>query len=483
MFSKTHNRRIWKTALLPIIDYLALLLGAGLVYLIRYRWFEDSFLGLNFGIKQVTGQDYLLGSLSLALGVVLVYAFFGLYEVGTRVGFWSTLFKLSFGVFVVLLSLITYFFFNEYDRSSLPSGVPVSRFILATGGFIALYFVFFGRIVLWVVEQFFYRLGFGKMNVVLIGDSSNYLFPYFEKRQDINKIYQYPELNQKTYNFLEVLIKKRELAEIYLFSQQNELESKLATLAERYKVGFIFSPSGFTQYEVFDLKPVNIEGKIFLELKHSNLDGWQVILKRFFDFVFAFGFLTIFSWFYLIIALAIKLDSEGSVFYGSERVGPDGKVFKLWKFRRLKQAFCTTEKDIKTLKIEEELIQKLNMKPDSVLYKIKDDPRVTRVGKFLEKYSIDELPQFFNVLIGNMSLVGPRPHQPREVSKYSNHHFKVLNIKPGITGLAQINGRSDLSFEDEVRLDTFYVEHWNFYLDIRIILKTPLVVIFKRHGG
>lgn len=481
MFSKTHTRKIWKTALLPIIDYLALLLGAGLVYLIRYRWFEDSFLGLNFGIKQISGQDYLVGSIFLAFSVVLVYAFLGIYEFNYRSRFWSLVSNLTFGIFVVLLTVITYFFFNEYDRNSLPSGVPVSRFILATGGFIALYFVFFGRIVFWGFEQIFYRLGFGKINIAIIGDTTNHLLSHFQSRQDIGKINQYRSLNQDTYNFLEILSKKGELAEIYLFSQQDKLESKLATLAERYKVGFIFSPSGFTQYEVFDLKPVNIEGKMFLELKHSNLDGWQVVLKRLFDFFFALIFLAVFSWLYLVIAILIKLDSKGQVFYGSERVGPNGKVFKLWKFRRLKQEFCTTEKDQKTLEIEKKLIQERNIKSDSVLYKIKDDPRMTRFGKFLEKYSFDELPQFFNVLVGNLSLVGPRPHQPREVSKYSRHHYKVLNIKPGITGLAQTNGRSDLSFEDEVRFDTFYVEHWNFYLDLKIILKTPIVVFFKRH--
>jgi lipopolysaccharide/colanic/teichoic acid biosynthesis glycosyltransferase len=103
------------------------------------------------------------------------------------------------------------------------------------------------------------------------------------------------------------------------------------------------------------------------------------------------------------------------------------------------------------------------------------------VGKFIEKYSLDELPQFINVLLGNMSVVGPRPHQPREVAKYANHHFKVLNIKPGITGLAQINGRSDLSFEDEVSYDTFYVEHWSFWLDLWIVCCTPFVILFKSH--
>ena len=99
----------------------------------------------------------------------------------------------------------------------------------------------------------------------------------------------------------------------------------------------------------------------------------------------------------------------------------------------------------------------------------------------MEKTSLDELPQFFNVLLGNMSLVGPRPHQPREVAQYQKHHQRVLDIKPGITGLAQISGRSDLSFDQEVELDTYYIENWSLLLDLRILLKTPFVVLFRKH--
>jgi len=113
------------------------------------------------------------------------------------------------------------------------------------------------------------------------------------------------------------------------------------------------------------------------------------------------------------------------------------------------------------------------------LYKIKADPRKTRVGRFIEKYSIDELPQFFNVLFGSMSLVGPRPHQHREVEKYMDYHRRLLTIKPGVTGMAQVSGRSDLDFEDEYKLDLYYIENWSLLLDIQICLKT-IGVLFRR---
>jgi lipopolysaccharide/colanic/teichoic acid biosynthesis glycosyltransferase len=114
------------------------------------------------------------------------------------------------------------------------------------------------------------------------------------------------------------------------------------------------------------------------------------------------------------------------------------------------------------------------------LVKIKDDPRVTRVGKFIRRWSIDELPELFMTLTGKMSLVGPRPHLPEEVAKYARHHKKTLTIKPGVTGMAQISGRSDLSFEEEVKLDTYYIENWSVLLDISILLRTPLAVIRSR---
>jgi lipopolysaccharide/colanic/teichoic acid biosynthesis glycosyltransferase len=134
----------------------------------------------------------------------------------------------------------------------------------------------------------------------------------------------------------------------------------------------------------------------------------------------------------------------------------------------------------KNLELEQKLIKEKSIKEGPV-YKIANDPRITPIGNFIRRWSIDELPQFFNVLQGNMSIIGPRPHQPREVEKYTPEQKSVLAIKPGITGMAQISGRSDLSFEDEVRLDTWYIENWSIWLDLYILLKTPLAV-FKRKG-
>ena len=128
------------------------------------------------------------------------------------------------------------------------------------------------------------------------------------------------------------------------------------------------------------------------------------------------------------------------------------------------------------------LIQ-LNERKDGPLFKIKNDPRITRVGRFIRKTSLDELAQLFNVLRGEMSLVGPRPHEPEEVANYKKHHKKLLTIKPGITGMAQISGRSDLVFEEEVKLDIYYIENWSLKLDLQIILKTPFVVLSTKSAS
>jgi exopolysaccharide biosynthesis polyprenyl glycosylphosphotransferase len=479
MLSKPRYQRIWNTAILPIIDFISLYLGIFVVYVIRYNWFEDNFLGS----RQLNLREYLFFSITATFAIIIVYAFLGLYDIFVRKNWWQTLFRLGFGILLVLLSLIVFFFFNEYNRETLPEGVPVSRFVLATGGFVALYFVVVGRLLIWSIKQIFYHFGFGQINIGIIGDKANILTKNFEKMLFIKKVFSYKDLSEDVFKSLEKEIKVGNISEIYLLEDKKRLGSNLANLAERWKVNFLFSPEGLTDYKSFGLNPIIIKNKLLLEVKHTNLDGWQFVIKRLFDIVVSAAFLILFSWLYLLVAILIKIDSRGPIFYASQRVGPNGKTFKLFKFRRLKAEFCVTEENQEAVNFEKELIKKYDIRKDSILYKIQNDPRSTKLGKFLEKTSLDELPQFINVLIGNMSLVGPRPHQPREVAKYKDKHFKVFNINPGITGFAQVNGRSDLVFDKEVDYDIFYLENWSFWLDLYILLKTPFVVIFSKHKG
>jgi lipopolysaccharide/colanic/teichoic acid biosynthesis glycosyltransferase len=168
----------------------------------------------------------------------------------------------------------------------------------------------------------------------------------------------------------------------------------------------------------------------------------------------------------VLIALAVRLDSEGPIFYMSERIGKKGRTFPCIKFR-------TMVPDAERRRAE---LLHMNER-DSILFKVANDPRVTRVGRFLRKYSLDELPQLFNVLRGDMSLVGPRPPLASEVKRYQLNHLRRLDVTPGITGLWQVQARQDPSFDSYISLDTAYVENWSLWLDFKILIRTVAVVI------
>ncbi len=189
-------------------------------------------------------------------------------------------------------------------------------------------------------------------------------------------------------------------------------------------------------------------------------------MKRVVDILLSLAALLVLCPIMLVIAIAVLLDSRGPVFYVSERIGKRGRVFPCFKFR-------TMVRDAEAKKRE---LAKHNER-DSILFKMSKDPRVTRTGRILRKYSLDELPQFFNVLRGEMSIVGPRPPIASEVAKYALEHFRRLEVLPGVTGLWQVQARTDSSFARYIALDTAYVENWSFWLDLKILLRTAQVVI------
>jgi exopolysaccharide biosynthesis polyprenyl glycosylphosphotransferase len=209
-----------------------------------------------------------------------------------------------------------------------------------------------------------------------------------------------------------------------------------------------------------------VAGLPLLHMDHPELDGGKQIIKSVFDrLVVAVGLLLL-APVLGIVALAIRLDDGGPVLFWQTRVGKDGRTFRLCKFR-------TMVVDAEERKAH---LTALN-EGGGMLFKLRRDPRVTRVGAFLRRWSLDEFPQFYNVLRGDMSLVGPRPAVPQEVARYGNHMRRRLAVKPGITGLWQVSGRSDLSWTDALRLDLRYVENWSFALDLQIIWKTWSAVL------
>ena len=210
-----------------------------------------------------------------------------------------------------------------------------------------------------------------------------------------------------------------------------------------------------------------VAGFPLIHVEKPQYHGAQRFQKRAFDFCFAMAAIIGTSPLLILTALAVKLTSKGPVFYAAERIGLDGKPFKMLKFRSMVDG---ADRQGQALLPE-------NESEGGVLFKMRQDPRVTPVGRFIRRMSIDELPQFFNVLKRDMSVVGPRPPLRREVEAYDGEVRRRLLVKPGITGLWQVSGRSDLSWENSVRLDLSYVENWSMVGDLIIIGKTLKAVL------
>jgi exopolysaccharide biosynthesis polyprenyl glycosylphosphotransferase len=213
-----------------------------------------------------------------------------------------------------------------------------------------------------------------------------------------------------------------------------------------------------------------VEGLPLMHVELPQFEGGKHLLKRIFDVALSSTALLMLLPLFAVIAIAIRHDSEGPVLFRQERVGRNGKTFRMLKFRSMVQ---TAEADLAVLVEKNE--------GSGPLFKMKNDPRVTRVGRFLRRFSLDELPQFWNVLAGEMSLVGPRPPLQAEVKDYERHVHRRLYIKPGLTGMWQVNGRSDLSWEESVRLDLYYVENWSLTGDLIILWRT--LRVFARPVG
>lgn len=378
-------------------------------------------------------------------------------------------------VFVItaawLMLIIAYFFVvREF---------PFSRLVLAYSWLLTAILISVGRTGIRIIELSLLRANIGKRRLVFIGN--NNITESLYKRMKKNPRYKIVGFigakdgsslkHLGSVQELETIIKKHHIEEILQTTSDlsKTQDTDILEFCREHHIEYSFVPNILSMYKA-NVEVQTLSEYPVIKMKPTPLDGWGRVLKRGFDFVGALIGIILLSPFLLISALAIKLDSKGTILFkylddGSrvKRVGQYGKLFHFYKFRTMHP----NTHNLRYTKLAEKDVRK-----GSPLVKIKDDPRVTRVGKFLRKTSIDELPQLINVLKGEMSLVGPRPHLPEEVARYEKHHKFVLAIKPGITGLAQISGRSDLDFEEEVRLDTYYIENWSLWMDIKIIFKT-----------
>ncbi len=222
-------------------------------------------------------------------------------------------------------------------------------------------------------------------------------------------------------------------------------------------------------------------GMPMVALKRTPLDGWGRIVKRAFDLVASIFGLVVLSPLFLAIAFLIKLTDPGPVYYKHKRLSRVGKVIYVYKFRSMKTKFSKGKfKGLNDIEVFQALGRDDLVEEFRRDQKVKRDPRVSAIGGFLRRSSLDELPQLINILRGDISLVGPRPIVESELKKYGSGRHTLLSLKPGLTGLWQVSGRNDISYEDRVKLDLYYIENWSLWLDIRIILKTIWIVLTNK---
>lgn len=463
-------------------DFGMAVLGLILGYFLRLQ--GDFIPGIKFVITRANlmpFEDYL--DLSLIFGglLVLVFATFGLYKLKNTEGLLkelSTVTKLST---VWVLVMMAYFFITHK--------VFFSRLTLFYGVIFAILLISISRLILHKIERLLLTLGIGQRRVLLIGTNkiSKRLAESLKKDPHYRVIGYLADKGGNlqgvkllgTLKNLKSVVKNCQIEEIILTVQNLEgyEDHQILNFCNLNHVEYRFVPD-VLEMERSNFEINQIANYPLIHLKPTPLDGWGRIIKRTIDIVISGIGLLILSPLFAIVALGIKLDSHGPVFFtrledGSPayRVGTNGKKFKFYKFRTMKHNSHHMRAELKELNHRK-----------GPLIKIKNDPRITKLGKFLRKTSIDELPNLWNVFIGDMSLVGPRPHLPEEVAEYEEHHKFLLAIKPGITGPGQISGRSDLDFEEEVRLDSYYIKHWSLFADLKILAKT-IAVVFRGHAA
>ncbi|MDO8658742.1 MAG: sugar transferase, partial [Candidatus Levybacteria bacterium] len=348
-----------------------------------------------------------------------------------------------------------------------------SRFLVLGGWFFAVLFVFLGRILVRYLQVFFVsKRDFGIHKVMIIGNDQSALSIVDNIKNNPSSGYRMvkhllnPEIEE-----IRSSVGNPGVDEVILANHSYPADKivELIDFCNENHLIFKFVPN-LSQTMTANYEVDVINGMPLIELKRTALDGWGKVIKRVLDVFAGVLGLVVFSPLLGVIAFAIKWETEGPVFARLKRVSKN-KEFNLLKFRGM-------------IKNAEELKPHLavfNERQDGPLFKIKNDPRVTGVGRLIRRYRFDEIPQCWNILRGDMSLVGPRPHQPDEIERYEKHHKRVLAIKAGATGLAQVSGSSDLPFDQEVTVDTFYIENWSLFLDFKIILRTILKV-FTDHS-
>jgi exopolysaccharide biosynthesis polyprenyl glycosylphosphotransferase len=429
-------------------------------------------------VYQLSLADFLEVVYIIIPGLLGVFALFGLYNLrGTRkfvTEFGRIMVSISLGLLVVMLL----FFF---DQTIFPS-----RFIILAIWGLGILFVILGRFILREVQKYMLRHGTGLHKLVIVnGHGQN---AHIIERVYKNRSYGYEVVAELSHSSdlisqLESLYLEGKIDEVLQANPTltDDDNLKLVQFARGKGLEFSFVPNLF-EAQRNSIEMHSVSGIPVIALKNTPLDGWGQVAKRIFDVVTSLFCLLITSPIFLLVAIAIKIDSPGKVIYSAMR-GGKGRDFKFYKFRSMYSHLSVGDEygGREAEKIRQEL-WKTNDRggADGPFLKIKHDPRVTKVGRFLRRSKLDEIPQFWNVLIGDMSMVGPRAHVLDEVGKYRDRYRRMFSIKPGIFGMSQIAQVSwpDLPFEEEIRLNIYYIENWSLWFDVKILAKSFWLLLF-----
>jgi len=473
---KRTNKKITYGAILVLNDIIFLALAFFLSYYLRF------YIGILGEVAQIYFIDtnYPFYSIIFIFSAVLIFFIFRLYnwdQIYRGSGYYSRILKgLVINIIVIILAG---YLFEQFTFSR--------KWILLLFIFSTVLILASRLIIESISNGILRRLDIKSRTIIVgIGENANRIQDSFKKYSlegdsilgfvdTKNRVFKNRKF-YRTFNMLGELkhirniIIKNQIQRVIISSPEYNYAEMLEIL-EKIKgldvMTMIFP--GFFEFSIKRMSMREIAGIPLMQVANIGFFGFNLFLKNLIDYLLGIIIFIFFIPVYLIIGAAIKLDSRGPVFYKQERFTKDCRLFYMYKFRSM---HIGSDKKIEELKAYNEA--------DGPLFKIKKDPRITRVGRFIRRFSIDELPQIINVLRGELSLVGPRPPLPDEVEKYDEWEKKRMNVKQGITGLWQISGRSELSFEEMARLDLYYIQNWSIELDIKIILRTIPTVIFGK---
>lgn len=472
--------------LLIPLDFLALITAFVAAYIIRVQ------LDGRPVAHPVEAMTYFKIALLVLPIWLVIFAFSGLYSLSNLRGKLDELGRIFVAVSGGVMTLILLDFFQR-AQSLFPSrSVPIYAYGL---GFVL---VVLARSIVRMIQRSLFRYNIGVHQALIIGsgDLAQRLAADMQSPKSGFRVVGVVDSAPRAGKRMPGLPIYKSLTEVQehvrgglhideIIQADSALEPEqileFVTYATNNHIAYRFIPNQFglfatnATYGTFAGMPV-------LEMQLTALQGWGRIIKRGFDIVGSAIGLIILSPVFLVIALAIKIADPGPIFFRHRRLSKEGADVYVYKFRSMKEVFSTdkrykgkTPPEIFRMLGKPELAEEFEREQ-----KVQDDPRVSRIGVFLRRTSLDELPQLINALKGDMSLVGPRPIVPVELERYGDQGASFLSLKPGITGLWQVSGRNDVSYEDRVKLDIYYVENWSLWLDIRILLRTIGVILNKR---